>query len=120
MNNKISPNTIALNKKARHEYFIEETYECGVILLGWEVKSLRSAKVQLVDSYITLKNSEAKLHLSGYDDDDKRQAAILLFKEKYKYVQFKEIYIFNLKYSISSFSFFLFIFILGSNYTSRI
>lgn len=59
MNNKISPNTIALNKKARHEYFIEETYECGVILLGWEVKSLRSAKVQLVDSYITLKNSEA-------------------------------------------------------------
>jgi SsrA-binding protein len=59
MNNKTSPNTIALNKKARYEYFIEETYECGVILLGWEVKSLRSAKVQLVDSYITLKNSEA-------------------------------------------------------------
>lgn len=53
--------TIALNKKARHDYFIEERYEAGLELQGWEVKSLRAGKVQIVDSYILLKNNEAYL-----------------------------------------------------------
>ena len=55
------PSTIALNKKARHEYHIHERYEAGVALLGWEVKSLRAGKCQLVDSYILLKDGEAWL-----------------------------------------------------------
>ncbi len=50
-----------LNKKARHDYFIEERYEAGLALQGWEVKSLRAGKVQIVESYIMLKNDEAFL-----------------------------------------------------------
>ena len=53
--------TIALNKKARHEYALEERTEAGLALEGWEVKSLRAGKVQLVDSYVLLKNGEAFL-----------------------------------------------------------
>lgn len=53
--------TIALNKKARHDYFIEERLEAGLALQGWEVKSLRAGRVQLSDSYVLLKNSEAYL-----------------------------------------------------------
>ncbi len=61
--NKSSPtdNTIALNKKARHDYFIEETYEAGIALEGWEVKSLRAKNIQLKESYILLKSGEAWL-----------------------------------------------------------
>lgn len=54
-------NTIAQNKKARFDYFIEETYEAGLALEGWEVKSLRQGKVQINESYILLKNNEAWL-----------------------------------------------------------
>lgn len=54
-------NTIALNKKARHDFFIEETYEAGLVLEGWEVKSLRAGKANLTDSYVLLKNGEAWL-----------------------------------------------------------
>ncbi|MCG7198425.1 SsrA-binding protein SmpB [Marinobacter pelagius] len=53
--------TIALNKKAKHEYHIEERFEAGLSLLGWEVKSLRAGKAQLVDAYVLLKNGEAWL-----------------------------------------------------------
>ena len=53
--------TIALNKKARFDYEIEAQYEAGLVLQGWEVKSLRAGKVQLVDSYVLLKNNEAWL-----------------------------------------------------------
>ncbi|MGD8743779.1 MAG: SsrA-binding protein SmpB [Granulosicoccaceae bacterium] len=59
---KKSPdNTIALNKKARHDYTLGERYEAGLALEGWEVKSLREGRVQLTDSYILLKNGEAFL-----------------------------------------------------------
>ena len=54
-------NTIALNKKAKHEYHIEERFEAGLSLLGWEVKSLRAGKAQLVDAYVLLKYGEAWL-----------------------------------------------------------
>lgn len=53
--------TIALNKKARHDFFIEQRYEAGISLQGWEVKSLRAGKCQLVDSYVIMKGGEAYL-----------------------------------------------------------
>lgn len=53
--------TIALNKRARHEYFIEEEIEAGLSLQGWEVKSLRAGKANISDSYVLLKNGEAWL-----------------------------------------------------------
>ncbi len=53
--------TIVLNKKAKHEFFIEERYEAGISLEGWEVKSLRAGRVQLGESYVTLKDAEAFL-----------------------------------------------------------
>ena len=55
-------NTIVLNKKARHDYFIEDTYEAGIVLEGWEVKSLRAKSIQVKESYIILKAGEAFLH----------------------------------------------------------
>lgn len=54
-------NTIILNRKAKFEYHIIEKYEAGIVLEGWEVKSIRSGKIQLVDSHIILKNHEAFL-----------------------------------------------------------
>ncbi len=60
---------IATNRKAYHEYFIEETYEAGISLLGTEVKSLRASKVNLKDSYAIIKNNEVFLlncHISPY------------------------------------------------------
>jgi SsrA-binding protein len=51
--------TIAENRQARHEYFIEETYEAGLALQGWEVKSMRAGRVQLKEAYVFLKNAEA-------------------------------------------------------------
>ena len=56
---KVSDNTIALNKKARHDYFIEEKFEAGIALEGWEVKSLRDGRAQLRDSHVFVKNGEA-------------------------------------------------------------
>ena len=56
---KTSPATIAQNRRARHEFFIEEKFEAGLCLLGWEVKSLRAGKCNLTDAYILLKNNEA-------------------------------------------------------------
>ena len=53
--------TIALNKKARHDYKLEDRFEAGLVLEGWEVKSLRAGKVQMVESYVLLKNGEAFL-----------------------------------------------------------
>jgi len=50
---------IAVNRRARHEYFIEDKFEAGLMLLGWEVKSLRAGKCNLTDAYILLKNNEA-------------------------------------------------------------
>jgi SsrA-binding protein len=58
---KFQDNTIARNKKARHDFFIEERFEAGLVLEGWEVKSLRAGHVQIRDSYILLKEGEAYL-----------------------------------------------------------
>ena len=53
--------TIALNRQATHDYFIEERFEAGLVLLGWEVKSLRAGRAQLKESYVVLKGGEAWL-----------------------------------------------------------
>jgi SsrA-binding protein len=58
---KHSGATIALNKKASHEYHIEQRYEAGLALEGWEVKSLRAGRVQLVESYVRILRGEAFL-----------------------------------------------------------
>ena len=54
-------NTIVRNKKAFHDYFIEEHYEAGLALLGWEVKSLRAGRAQIKESYVLIKDGEAYL-----------------------------------------------------------
>lgn len=84
--------TIALNKKARHDYFIEERYEAGLALQGWEVKSLRAGKVQIVESYILLKNNEAFLFgalitplptvSTHYNADPTRTRKLLMHREE--------------------------------------
>ena len=53
--------TIAENRQARFEYFIEETYEAGLSLQGWEVKSMRAGRVQLKEAYVFVRNAEAFL-----------------------------------------------------------
>lgn len=53
--------TIAVNKRARFEYHIEDRFEAGIALEGWEVKSLREGRVQFADSYVLLKDNEAFL-----------------------------------------------------------
>jgi SsrA-binding protein len=58
---KQASNTIALNKRAKHDYHFIEKFEAGMVLTGWEVKSLREGKAQLTDSHVFLKNGEAWL-----------------------------------------------------------
>lgn len=53
--------TIALNRKAKHDFFIEATFEAGMVLQGWEVKSLRAGNIQLKESYVLIKDGEAWL-----------------------------------------------------------
>jgi SsrA-binding protein len=53
--------TIALNKRARFDYFIEERFEAGLALQGWEVKSLRASKAQITEGYVLIKGGEAWL-----------------------------------------------------------
>lgn len=53
--------TIALNRRARHDYLIEDRLEAGLVLEGWEVKSLRAGRVQLAEGYVQIRNGEAWL-----------------------------------------------------------
>jgi SsrA-binding protein len=53
--------TIADNKKAFHDYFVEERYEAGLVLEGWEVKAIRAGRIQLKESYVVVKNGEVFL-----------------------------------------------------------
>ena len=53
--------TIALNKRARHEYHIDKRYECGIALQGWEVKALRGGRINFGDSYAIIKDREIYL-----------------------------------------------------------
>jgi len=89
---------ICQNKKAYHEYFIEETYEAGIVLVGTEVKSLRDGKAQLVDSYAVFKGEELFLlnaHISPYshaardNHDPTRSRKLLLHKKELQRLQGK-------------------------------
>ncbi|MCR5809729.1 MAG: SsrA-binding protein SmpB [Clostridiales bacterium] len=82
---------IAENRRARHDYFIEDTYECGVALVGTEVKSIRMGKVNVKDSYVKIKNGEAivvGMHVSPYEKgnifnrDPFRERKLLLHKRE--------------------------------------
>jgi len=82
---------IAQNKKAYHDYFVEDTYEAGISLAGTEVKSIRAGKVNLKDSYISLKTGEAiiiGMHISPYEKgnifnkDPLRDRKLLLHKRE--------------------------------------
>ena len=55
---KSGDSTIALNKRARHEYHIDERYEAGLALQGWEVKSLRAGRISIVEAYAIVRNGE--------------------------------------------------------------
>ncbi|HED36207.1 MAG TPA: SsrA-binding protein SmpB [Gammaproteobacteria bacterium] len=55
---KSTSSSIAVNKKARHDYTIEDTYDAGIVLEGWEVKSLREGRVQMRDTYVMVKQDE--------------------------------------------------------------
>ena len=79
------------NRKARHDYFILETIEAGIVLVGTEVKSIRQGKVNLKDSYVNIKNGEAVLqgmHISPYENgnrfnhDPERDRILLLHKRE--------------------------------------
>ena len=79
---------IAVNRKARFDYFIENRYEAGISLMGWEVKSMRAGKAQIAESYVYLKDGEAYLfgaHISALisasthvDTDPTRTRKLLL------------------------------------------
>jgi len=61
---------VAQNKKAYHDYFIEETFEAGIVLKGTEIKSIRKSKIQLKDSFATIKKGEVflwKVHISPFE-----------------------------------------------------
>jgi SsrA-binding protein len=58
---KPAGNTIAVNRRARHDYFIEDRFEAGLALEGWEVKSLRAGSAHLTEAYVTLRKGEAWL-----------------------------------------------------------
>ena len=82
---------VAENRKARHDYFIEETYECGIELKGTEVKSMRQGKVNLKESFAHVKDGEMLvegMHISPYDHgsyfntDPLRPKRLLLHKNE--------------------------------------
>lgn len=82
---------MAQNRKARHDYFIEETYEAGIALKGTEVKSIRGGKINLKDGYAKVENSEIFLynvHISPYEQgnifntDPMRVRKLLLHKRE--------------------------------------
>jgi SsrA-binding protein len=89
---------VAQNRKAFHDYFIEETLEAGMVLTGTEVKSLRDAKANLMDSYVLIKDNEVFLfncHISPYthgnimNHDPVRTRKLLLHKKELLKLQAK-------------------------------
>lgn len=79
-----------LNRKARYDYEISDTYEVGIVLTGNEIKSVRKGSVNLKDSYVIIKNSEAyilNMHITNYDkaylnEDETRTRKLLLHKDE--------------------------------------
>ena len=84
---------ITTNRRAYHDYFVEETLEAGVALVGSEIKSVRAGQVQLRDSYVTIRDGEAWMigvHIAGYsqasyqDHDPRRDRKLLLHRQEIK------------------------------------
>ena len=84
-------NNLAENRKARHDYFVEETIEAGIALVGTEVKSIRAGKCNLKDCYADVRNGEVfiyNMHISPYEQgnifnvDPLRERKLLLHKEQ--------------------------------------
>ncbi|MCD7773951.1 MAG: SsrA-binding protein SmpB, partial [Ruminococcus sp.] len=91
MPQKKSSATIADNRKARHDYFVLETYEAGIELVGTEVKSIRQGGANLKDAWISIENGEAvikQMHISPYEKgnifnkDPYRERRLLLHKRE--------------------------------------
>ncbi len=89
--------TVATNRKARHEYFIEDTYEAGIALTGTEVKSIRQGRVNIKDSYASIEKGEVfvnNMHISPYEQgniynvDPLRKRKLLLHKREIRKLQF--------------------------------
>ncbi|HXF62777.1 MAG TPA: SsrA-binding protein SmpB [Caldilineaceae bacterium] len=85
------PRTVATNRKARHEYFIEETFEAGIALTGTEIKSVRMGRINLQDGFVLIRDGEALLlnvHISHYEQgnrfnhDETRPRKLLLHKSE--------------------------------------
>lgn len=88
---KAGKKIIALNKKARHDYFVDETYEAGIALSGTEVKSIRAGAVNLKDAYCSIKGGELfvlGMHISPYEHgnifnrDPLRERKLLMHKKE--------------------------------------
>ena len=89
---------IAQNKKARFDYFVEETYECGIVLVGTEVKSVKAGNVSFADSFAEIINGELwmrNFHISEYayssvfNHNPDRQKKLLVHKEELKRIRRK-------------------------------
>lgn len=88
---KRGPRTVATNRRARFDYFIEETMEAGIVLTGTEIKSVRAGKVNFADGFVLIRNGEAWLvnvHIAPfeqgnrYNHDETRQRKLLLHKRQ--------------------------------------
>ena len=88
---KTGTKVIAVNRKARHDYFVEDTFECGIALAGTEVKSLRAGTVNLKDSYCIIKDGQLTvhgMHISPYEKgnifnkDPRRPRGLLMHKRE--------------------------------------
>ena len=82
-----------VNRKANHDYFIKDTYECGIVLQGTEIKSIRKGNVNINDSYARIKNNEVfltNMYIGKYEEgnrfnhDERRTRKLLLHKNEIK------------------------------------
>ena len=98
---KMHEKTVALNRRASHDYFLEEKFECGIVLTGTEIKSVRQGKIQFQDSYISIYHGEAwikGMHISPYkygnifNVDETRDRKLLLHKLEIALAKGKDLY----------------------------
>ncbi|MCX7656587.1 MAG: SsrA-binding protein SmpB [Treponemataceae bacterium] len=87
---------LAINRKARHDYMIDETYECGIVLVGSEIKSVREGKLSFPDAWAEIEHGEVWLrnctiaenpYSSIFNHDPNRKKKLLLHKEEIKRLQ---------------------------------
>src|SRR6056300_1682031 len=93
---KHGENVVARNKKALHDYFIEDTFEAGLVLRGTEIKSIRQGNVQLKESYARVRDGECYIigmHISPFDQgnihnhDPLRDKKVLLHKQQIRKIE---------------------------------